>query len=680
MRKLMVVCILLLGVMLYGDVWTQTEWNDSLVVEKSNVNLVDGKYILSAPNESAYTEQSNLTTVSGAQEMGAFYKDDNGVPWIGSGNPAKVYFSLDGWFWTASPEVPLASTDTRVYGIACVDDTVLIVGGLRGTGSFICRSFDAFDYDTLVTWDDSVYIIGNCNVRDIVASGSRIFAVTGPENVLYSGANDGKVYISDNYGYDFTSVSFGGNAFYDIVKWGPDTLIVIGDTINSGYPQPMIAMTTDNGATWTTLVFSALGVDYFGFAGERIDDTTLLVSTYPDRIYAIINPFSASPIVEERDTANVISDPDTVASDIVVTSIHKADNGAVYMLMYSQNQSDGSIEYTKVLKTTDGGYTIEEIDSMDVIKAIKLGQDKRGFLYVTTTNSSSIGKTYFYGYVNSGYFVSQPVYFENPDYPNLLIYDTFYWDGDSTSNRFYSASVKVRTGSDETMSDATDWTSISDISSGTSFTDVPSVIDGQEYFQYMVEYSSLRAYITPVIDSLEVDYHTDSIYLTVTYPNGGELIVDSCYITWESNYTDLITIEFSKDAGVTWDTIASGIENTGSYLWVLDSTLRTDEGLVKISYTDHPAWYDESDNIFATSLSFVEKQDNDHFIKINPVASGLMIEGNGYYNIKVYDIAGREISDINIANNSDRVNLHKGVYFIRVSGDISFTKRIVIIQ
>jgi photosystem II stability/assembly factor-like uncharacterized protein len=91
--------------------------------------------------------------------------------------------------------------------------------------------------------------------------------------------------------------------------------------------------------------------------------------------------------------------------------------------------------------------------------------------------------------------------------------------------------------------------------------------------------------------------------ITVTNPNGGERIKASSeyLIGWFSNGVDSVRLEFSADAGITWQTIASSVPaNELPYRWQVPAAL-SDQCLIKVSSTNNPGIFDISNNLFTIS-------------------------------------------------------------------------------
>ncbi|MFA6980712.1 MAG: LamG-like jellyroll fold domain-containing protein [Ignavibacteriaceae bacterium] len=88
--------------------------------------------------------------------------------------------------------------------------------------------------------------------------------------------------------------------------------------------------------------------------------------------------------------------------------------------------------------------------------------------------------------------------------------------------------------------------------------------------------------------------------LTLTYPNGGEIIYNGSQqnITWTSSNVGSVNLYFSPDSGLTWNSIASNIPAyMGSYPSTVYSSSTT-KALVRISDALNTATFDESDGFF----------------------------------------------------------------------------------
>ena len=62
--------------------------------------------------------------------------------------------------------------------------------------------------------------------------------------------------------------------------------------------------------------------------------------------------------------------------------------------------------------------------------------------------------------------------------------------------------------------------------------------------------------------------------VAILTPKGNDVVKTGtpCEIQWKtdvpkSEFGEMVTVEFSKDAGKTWDMIADNVPNTGKYVW-----------------------------------------------------------------------------------------------------------------
>ncbi|KPK64379.1 hypothetical protein AMJ83_02905 [candidate division WOR_3 bacterium SM23_42] len=103
-----------------------------------------------------------------------------------------------------------------------------------------------------------------------------------------------------------------------------------------------------------------------------------------------------------------------------------------------------------------------------------------------------------------------------------------------------------------------------------------------------------------VFDHSDADF-TICSQIIVTAPNGGETwhIGETYDITWApAGIGGNVSIEYSTDAGSTWNTVTSDTLDNGSYPWTIPATPTT-QGRVKATHLTCAANYDESDGDFA---------------------------------------------------------------------------------
>jgi len=111
--------------------------------------------------------------------------------------------------------------------------------------------------------------------------------------------------------------------------------------------------------------------------------------------------------------------------------------------------------------------------------------------------------------------------------------------------------------------------------------------------------------------------------LILNSPKGTENIKNTFEIEWEAKDADSdvlsISLEYSINSGVVWNTIAENLENTGSYLWDTNLVPNSSNYVVKVICADDSVFVSESSKIFSILNDRVEI----------PNANFLHIEGHG---------------------------------------------------
>jgi hypothetical protein len=151
--------------------------------------------------------------------------------------------------------------------------------------------------------------------------------------------------------------------------------------------------------------------------------------------------------------------------------------------------------------------------------------------------------------------------------------------------------------------------------------------------------------LLPGASDLAINYNGHIIYtrkisnnkpqIRLIYPNGGNIIGDTCRIQWESSDADLdslkFTILYSKDAGQNWQVVS--LEETGNnYIWNTTGYPGSDQAKIRIIASDgvHNS-FDDSDQSFKVSkkkptVSIITPSDNSTFFS----GQSVMLEGYAY--------------------------------------------------
>lgn len=93
-------------------------------------------------------------------------------------------------------------------------------------------------------------------------------------------------------------------------------------------------------------------------------------------------------------------------------------------------------------------------------------------------------------------------------------------------------------------------------------------------------------------------YSEVSDFVKVLSPNGGETVrkTDTLEITWNSNISENVKIEYQKGASVS--TIIASTESDGAYSWVIPSSISVGDYKIIITSVSNSSLTDESDNTF----------------------------------------------------------------------------------
>jgi hypothetical protein len=170
---------------------------------------------------------------------------------------------------------------------------------------------------------------------------------------------------------------------------------------------------------------------------------------------------------------------------------------------------------------------------------------------------------------------------------------------------------------------------------------------------------------------------------------GESLQVQWDIINWNILYKTTVDISLSRDNGKSWDTIASNINNNGSYNWIItepasdscimaivdhnDSTIFS-----KRNFSITTATSIESSNNKTPSKYLLEQNYPNPFNPTTKIKYSIPAGGTSlmkFVQLKVYDILGREVSTlVNEAKTPGNYkvifnarNLPSGVYFYRIA-------------
>ncbi len=149
------------------------------------------------------------------------------------------------------------------------------------------------------------------------------------------------------------------------------------------------------------------------------------------------------------------------------------------------------------------------------------------------------------------------------------------------------------------------------IDNGTTWNSISNNVSAnQQSYQWIVPNNvtsnqalvRLSSVLDPTILSISPIFIISSI--TVTSPNGGEIMQagTSTNITWNSQYINNISIDYSIDNGTNWLSVVENIpSNTGSYNWITPNDISSSTTLIRVKDHNNNNVYDISDNTFTLS-------------------------------------------------------------------------------
>ncbi len=373
---------------------------------------------------------------------------------------------------------------------------------------------------------------------------------------------------------------------------------IVGETYNitwtnigNVYTNVDLEYSTDGGVAWNTI---ALGVENTGTYSWTIPDT---VSNN------CLIRITESDVPVGRDTQTKVSDTSDSGFSIIepIITVTSPNGGEVWaygdtrtitwqtegvvsdnlLIEYSKDDfvSDVHTVATGVANTGSYSWVLPD-DPSSTVK-----------IRITDNNKPQVSDTsddYFEILPHSRITITSPNGGET-----LVIGDTYEitwtWDGQGVSNNL---TIEYSTDNGQT------WNLIADqqYNDGSYTWTVPDIETNQALIR-----------ITDADDSLITDT-SDSTFtiaapiITITSPNGGEewYATGNYEISWSSvgSVSDNLTLEYSTDGGVAWNTIATAVANTGSYLWTVPDVISSN-CLIRIIDANRPEVTDTSDAQFS---------------------------------------------------------------------------------
>ena len=218
-----------------------------------------------------------------------------------------------------------------------------------------------------------------------------------------------------------------------------------------------------------------------------------------------------------------------------------------------------------------------------------------------------------------------------------------------------------------------------------------------------------NAYIAAVHSSSDpvgfdvLDYRAPSL-VRVTRPTSGEAmgIGHAVHIQWDAVdwnilYETTVDIELSRDDGATWETVASGVANSGSYDWTVtgppsescriavrdhrDRTVSSAQDFKIVSTVAVEPVGQETPSAFALRQNYPNPFNPSTAIEID-------VSQPAFLTLKIYDVLGREVSSLASGEflpgryryTWDATGLPSGVYVYRLEAEDFSASRTMLLQ
>lgn len=564
--------------------------------------------VVTAPNGGESWEVGTSKTITWVSEatstrFNVYYSTNNGASWTSliSNTSAKSYA------WTV-PNMPSSQCQIKIedYYNSCIYDindanftispptpvitvtapntaVTYYVGksnNITWTSAYLTSSFVAIDYtyDNGNTWNSITNVTEN----------DGTFAWTIPNTV----STLCRVRISEYNNpivYDESNVNFNIALPYIIATYpngGESWEGCSAQTItwNAGGTSGTykLSYTSDNGSTWNTIISSIGGTSY---------SWSPVVSLTSNQCYIKIEDYSNAAIKDSNNAAFGIYKN----IDIVVTNPNGGESWEVGTVKTIDWVSEATSTRFNVYYSTDNGTSWSTLTTYTSAHScswtIPNVPSNQCLIKVEDYYTNCI-----YDNSNANFTISPPTPVITVSAPNTA---TTYYVGKSynitwTSSYLTSSFVAI----DYTYNNGVTWNSITTITEndGTFAWTVPNTISSQCRVR-------INEYNNPAVnDESNVNFIIASPFITVTYPNGGE-VWEKCTsqnLTWTAGGTSgTYRIYYSTNNGGVWNYITN--TSSTSYTWSPVSVTPSTSCLIKIDDNGSTTIKDSSNAVFTVT-------------------------------------------------------------------------------
>ncbi|MBZ0179840.1 MAG: T9SS type A sorting domain-containing protein [Melioribacteraceae bacterium] len=214
---------------------------------------------------------------------------------------------------------------------------------------------------------------------------------------------------------------------------------------------------------------------------------------------------------------------------------------------------------------------------------------------------------------------------------------------------------------------------------------------------YLWENSGWNAYFTNY-----TEYGSDP-FIVITSPSAATALSpdqNMFYLDWLSFNVQNIDIEFSSDAGQTWNYIAENTLANQQYLWTLPQNI-LDDCKLRFSDSDNPEVSVEMDGTFSINpvtnieddnyqINLKFRLDQNYPNPFNPTTKIMFsIAKTGFVNLSIYDNLGQKVKELVNENKSagqytaefEGSGLASGIYYYKLeAGNYTEVKKMILLR
>lgn len=496
MKKLIIVlAVTMLTVLLSAQTWVwyaeQDDWSGGSgqlgMSDWSQFYSFSGIDYSAAPLTLAYPDVANwyrlgtFPPATAAVEISKLVRRGDSL-YAATVEPAVLAYTLNnGDSWVKLDTIPVDQGTCAIHDFE-FKDGVIYAGGFSGgmnTG-FVCRSLDGQTWD--ISYDQP---LGADRVYDLVnISGTTWLAACGNPGATMD--MDGSVFKStDNCSTWVKADTLGYALITKLLPIGGDTIIAAGDAFI--YATPLF-MTTDAGDNWAPMA-------------NPLDTVEVLTTGIYDNGVLYVGDWSGNCFSSnDLGTSWTLLDTTELIADTSMITGFYVDGSYLYIM----TGYPGSI-----YRSADGGMTLELVQELADVNAVSMEWMDDHTLAVGTADAADGARIYYTSYYRTAELVSSVIDMADCD----SMYSLFELRATLNAPRYTTCTLKVRTDSNADMSTATDWASISNVSSPSAVDlgSIPSVTDGEQYLQYRIAMTTSKMEVTPTFTSFALYRNTDGI-------------------------------------------------------------------------------------------------------------------------------------------------------------------------